>query len=164
MTVRCPVRFGNGRRAWLRLCAVFGIALAVPGCAVKGYDLGWRVEDRFAPLLGTPLDSASGCRWVRGRDVSDGCRALLSDLDRVLAGTRLQAGQPGLSCRGSVCSYRNAFQRRDIGLALILPVYRKITVREVRARFERTDGRWQVAELVVLDAPPPTYGPVRIGG
>ncbi|MEO1491983.1 MAG: hypothetical protein AAFV19_07510 [Pseudomonadota bacterium] len=140
------------------------IAMAMPGCAVKGYDLGWRAEDRFAPSLGVPLDAASGCRWREGDVRSTGCTGLIADIDRELAASRLTAEAPGLRCEGTVCSYRNVYERRDVGLALIVPVYRKIVVREVRARFEKRAGQWRVTEMVVVDTPPPNYGPVRIGG
>lgn len=170
---KCTRMFGQlrnfGHSAWHRAVQVAGLVLLsalVSGCAVRGYDLGWREADRFAEHLGSPLDSASGCRW---RAISDDaetrrCGGLIDDLDRELSVSRHLADQPGLRCEGAICSYRNVYERRDVGLALVVPVYRKIVVREVRARFQRDEGIWRVAEVVVVDTPPPNYGPVRVGG
>lgn len=166
MTGRLCRILGNRPGRLVKLFALLGVAALVPGCAVKGYDLGWRVEDRFSAHLGVPLDTVSGCRWRTAASAAAAvaCDGLIAELDRELAASRLLEDQPGLRCNGAVCSYRNVYERRDVGLAFIVPVYRKIVVREVRARFENLKDRWRVTEVVVVDTPPPNYGPVRIGG
>lgn len=70
----------------------------------------------------------------------------------------------GARCSADNCSYGNAYERRDVGLALVLPVFRKVVLREVHAHFSRElDGRWALDALSVGDVPPPNYGPLRIG-
>ncbi len=145
------------------------LLLLLGACAVKGYDLGWRSDDRLAGLLGAPLDGIAPCRSEPGVPPRrTPCQVLLSALEAELRALSPRSNAPealGAECRVDKCSYANAYERRDVGLAAILPVYRKIPLRMVRIRFERgADGGWSVTGLSVLDQAPPNYGPVRIGG
>ncbi|MEM0990114.1 MAG: hypothetical protein AAGK00_14650 [Pseudomonadota bacterium] len=71
----------------------------------------------------------------------------------------------GFRCQSQRCTYANQWERRDIGAATIIPVYRKTVLREVRLAAERgEDGVWRVSGLSVRDLTGPSYGPVRIGG
>ena len=145
------------------------LAALLCGCAVKGYDLGWRVEDRLSPLLGQPLDALGSCRFRHGEGAAPpACAGLVREVRAVLASLPPVAEAPralGARCAADRCQYSNSYQRRDVGLATLLPVYRKVSLRVVRMRLERspTSG-WRLAELVIADTPPPSYGPVRIGG
>ena len=69
----------------------------------------------------------------------------------------------GARCRGDRCTYANVYERRDVGTALIVPVYKRIVLREARLAMLLTDGRWQLDTLSIRDNAPPGYGPVRIG-
>ena len=147
------------------------LSAALAGCAVKGYELGWRDADRIAPLLGRPLDPLAGCRHREGgttaRPARPACDGLIDAVGALAAALPPVEAAPealGARCRASVCTYANVYERRDVGLALVLPVFRKIVLREARGRFVLRDGAWQLADFAVLDLPPPSYGPVRIGG
>lgn len=143
------------------------LALAVSGCAVKGYDLGWRHDGPLTPLLGLPLDGLSACQWASDGSGSDpGCEALALDVNRVLAAQppRPQTIQGlGGRCRGTICTYANTYDRRDVGLAAVIPVYKRVTLREVRMRFALNDGSFSLQALTVRDNAPPGYGPVWVG-
>jgi hypothetical protein len=146
----------------------FLIAAALAGCAVKGYDIGWR-GDPIAALLGRPLDALSGCRHAEGAEPpAPACAGLVRDVRALLASLPPGRDVPevlGARCGADACSYVNAYERRDVGLALVLPVFRKVVLREARARFVRgPDSRWRLDLISVADRAPPTYGPVRIGG
>lgn len=163
-------------RAWSRAwswawswswAALFASALA--GCAVKGYELGWRDADGIAPLLGRPLDASAGCRYARDRAMPDpACRELVRAIEALVAALPPTADAPaalGARCGAGACAYSNVYQRRDAGMALLVPVYRKVALREARARFVRDPGgAWRLDAISVIDPPPPGYGPVRIGG
>jgi hypothetical protein len=145
------------------------LALLPGACAVKGYELGWAREDRLSALLGAPLDGIAPCRLRSAASAPRAsCEAVAAEINRAL-GT-LGAGDKaptalGAKCRADGCSYANRYERRDIGLAAVVPIYRKITLRTVRARLERTPGGlWRLEDLSVLDQAPPDYGPGRIGG
>jgi hypothetical protein len=148
--------------------ALLLLAAAVSACAVKGYELGWRGMDRIAPLLGRPLDRLSGCRHGSGASArAAACRELVSAIEALasdLPPTRDAPEALGARCGASACSYGNAYERRDVGLALVVPLFRKVVLREARARFVRHDGTWRLDALSITDLPPPSYGPVRIGG
>jgi hypothetical protein len=144
------------------------VAAALAGCAVKGYELGWRGDDRIAALLGRPLDALSGCRYAEGVEPrTPACAGLVRDVRAILASLPPGRGFPrvlGARCAPGACSYANVYERRDIGFALVLSLFRKVVLREARARFLReTDGRWRLDLLSVADRAPPAYGPVRIG-
>ena len=152
-----------------RLGALLLLTAALAGCAVKGYELGWREDDRIAALLGRPLDALSGCRYSEGAGTpTAACAGLVRDVRGVLASLPPGRDAPqalGARCGRDACSYVNAYERRDVGVAVVLPVFRKVVLREARARFLRgADGRWQLDILSVADEAPPSYGPVRIGG
>ncbi|HEX6102665.1 MAG TPA: hypothetical protein VF031_06420 [Alphaproteobacteria bacterium] len=138
------------------------------GCAVKGYELGWRDPDRIAPLLGRPLDALGGCRY--GEAVATAaapCAGLAREIDALAAALPPIPAAPealGARCGPDACSYGNAYQRRDLGVALVLPVFRKVVLREARARFVQRAGRWHLDSLAITDVAPPAYGPLRIGG
>ena len=141
---------------------------ALAGCAVKGYELGWRDADRIAPLLGRPLDVLSGCRYDAGAATpTAACTGLVREIGAMAAALPPGRDAPaalGARCGEGVCSYGNAYERRDVGVALVVPVFRKVVLREARARFVGgTDGRWRLDALAVADRPPPDYGPVRVG-
>jgi hypothetical protein len=145
------------------------LAAALAGCAVKGYELGWRDPDRIAPLLGRPLDALAGCRsGQHGSAPGAACARLVREIEAMAAALPPTATAPealGARCGGDACSYANVYERRDVGIALVVPVFRKIVLREARGRFVRGgDGRWRLDALSVTDLPPPGYGPVRIGG
>jgi hypothetical protein len=145
------------------------LAAALAGCAVKGYELGWRDADRIAPLLGRPLDALAGCRYGEGAATpAPACARLVGEVQALAAALPPSADAPealGARCIGSSCSYGNAYERRDVGVALVLPVFRRIVLREARGRFVRSADRgWRLEALSVTDVPPPSYGPVRIGG
>ena len=146
-----------------------GIGLyLLSSCAVRGYELGWRSDNRIAALLGNPLDDLSGCAVSAQTESSSSaaCAALATDVDAILVGkTRPPRPASGFKCRGDVCLYQNVFERRDIGLASIVPINRKIVLREVHIKAERDGaGLWRLASLRIRDTAPPGYGPVRIGG
>lgn len=148
---------------------VLALVLLLSACAVKGYDLGWRDDGRLTPLLGAPGDALSGCTLAEGAaPPSPVCAALGRDLRVLLAELPPAPEAPaalGFRCRGARCSYANVWERRDVGTAAVIPVFRRVGLREVRIAAARAaDGRWQLETLVVRDAPPPTYGPVTIGG
>ena len=151
-----------------RATAPLLLAAALAGCAVKGYELGWRNADRIAPLLGRPLDPLVGCRYRNGAATSAACAGLVREIEAMAAALPPTGDAPealGARCGVGACSYGNAYERRDVGLALVLPVVRKIVLREARARFVRdAEGGWRLDMLTVQDVPPPSYGPVRIGG
>jgi hypothetical protein len=145
------------------------LAAALTGCAVKGYDLGWRNQDAIAPLLGRPLDALASCRYGQGSQTPTvACAELVGDLGAMVSSLPLGRNAPqalGARCGADACSYGNAYERRDVGLALVLPVFRKVVLREARARFLRgPDRRWRLDGLSISDQPPPDYGPIRIGG
>ncbi|MEM6624842.1 MAG: hypothetical protein AAF674_21700 [Pseudomonadota bacterium] len=146
----------------LALCAMPG------GCAVKGYDLGWHTDDALAASFGEPLDALSGCRFERAQQGRPICTELVAELDAALAdlpGRPVAPSTLGFSCHGQRCTYANQWERRDIGAAAVIPVYRKVVLREVRLAAERgDDGVWRVSALSVRDLTGPSYGPVRIGG
>ena len=147
--------------------AVALLALALGGCAVKGYDLGWRHEGPLTPLLGAPLDALSGCRW--SADASGegaACKVLASRLGDVLSA---QPPLPeaiealGARCRGTTCTYANTYDRRDVGLAAVVPVYKRVALREMRMRIVLEEAGARLITLTIRDNAPPGYGPVRVG-
>ena len=105
------------------------IVSATGACAVKGYDLGWRDEDPIAPLLGRPLDALADCRSAEGAPAPvPACAGLVRELGDLVAALPPLADAPtslGARCAGRACSYSNAYLRRDVGLALVVPVFRK---------------------------------------
>lgn len=143
-------------------------ALLLAGCAVKGYDLGWRHEGPLTALLGAPLDALSGCRWSAGEPGGSAeCGAFVADVDRLLA--TLPPGPDALErigarCGAEACTYANIYDRRDVGLATVIPVYKRVALREVRMRIGLDGAVPKVQALTVRDNAPPGYGPVRIGG
>ena len=154
----------------MRRAAVAVLVLAtLAGCAVKGYELGWRTRDRIAPLLGRPLDRLADCRYG-GTVAAPGaaCMALARQVEALVAALPPIPAAPealGARCVADACSYGNAYERRDVGVALVVPIFRRIVLREARARFVRAgEGLWRLDTLAVADLPPPSYGPVRIGG
>lgn len=136
-------------------------------CAVKGYDLGWRKDGRLTGFLGTPLDEISGC--VAGPAVPAprrACEALIRRVDAVLSGLPALAEAPvvlGARCRGDRCTYANVYERRDVGTALIVPVYKRIVLREARLGMVLDAQGWRIETVSIRDNAPPGYGPVRIG-
>ncbi|MFK7945504.1 MAG: hypothetical protein AB8B85_21705 [Paracoccaceae bacterium] len=150
----------------MRLAIVVVAASAfLSACAVKGYDLGWRVEDRLTPLLGTPLDVLSGCRLARDDAVPAGaCAAFVRDVQVLLSNSGGRPEAIGARCGAATCTYANAYDRRDVGIAAVLPVYKRVALREVRMQFAFSEGEFVLQTLSVRDNAPPTYGPVRIGG
>lgn len=149
---------------WLVLLAV-----VLSGCAVKGYDLGWQRDDRLARVLGAPLDGIAPCRVRPDAEPPRAACAALADAItaelREIGPGSLAPEALGAECRADGCRYANRYERRDIGLATILPVYRKIPLRTVRVRIARgSSGGWRLEQLSVLDQTPPDYGPVRVGG
>lgn len=148
------------------ILAPLAAALLIGGCAIKGYELGWRDDDLLAPVLGEPLDAVSGCR-IGGDRVDGGgaCGALGTEIDALLVASGGDPATLGARCADRRCAYANRFERRDAGFATLLPVWRRTVLREVRISFLRgADGRWSIDTLSVTDPPPPAYGPVRIGG
>lgn len=146
-----------------------GIAVCLlSSCAVRGYELGWRADDRIATLLGEPRDALSGCLIGQEtpREPSGPCRAVAREITAILSETGGRAGAlSGFRCRETICIYQNVFERRDIGLASIVPVNRKIVLREAHVTAERgSSGAWRLVGLRIRDNAPPGYGPVRIGG
>ena len=152
-------------RAWLALLV---LVLLTGGCAVKGYDLGWRLEGRLTAHLGQPLDALAGCVIAPGApDPPAACRALDGRIAAELAALPPLANAPtalGARCDAERCTYANVYERRDVGTALIVPVYKRIVLREARIGMVLDDGRWRVETLSVRDNAPPGYGPVRVGG
>ena len=142
--------------------------LVLSACAVKGYDLGWRKDDAIAPLLGAPLDALSGCVVAPSAPAPNrACRALAEDIEARLAALPRIARAPealGARCDRDRCTYANVYERRDVGTALILPVYKRIVLREARIRLLLEQGRWRVEVVSVRDNAPPGYGPVTVGG
>ena len=147
------------------VCAALLLALA--GCAVKGYDLGWRKDDALSALLGRPLDSLSGCQWRRGHaEPGLACAAVIREVRLILADLPPVSNAPevlGARCLQKVCTYANSYQRRDIGLATVLPIYRKVALRQVRMGFVLEGQRWVLETFILRDPAPPTYGPVSVG-
>ena len=139
-------------------------ALLLAGCAVKGYETGWRDDDALSAYLGRPLDALSGCRVGEHRvHGAAACPELRARLVTILA-TQSPASL-GARCDGDRCSYTNRYERRDVGLATVLPIWRRTVMREARILFLRDAGRrWRLEFLSITDPPPPEYGPVRIGG
>ena len=144
------------------------VLLVLSACAVKGYDLGWRKDGRLTGLLGAPLDRLSGCVVSPAASAAPPeCRAFVARLDAELAELPPQAGAPelyGARCDAERCTYANVYERRDVGAALIIPVYKRIVLREARVGMVLEDGRWRVEFLSVRDNAPPGYGPVTVGG
>ena len=149
---------------------VIAVALTalLMGCAVKGYDLGWRKEGPLTALLGAPLDNLSGCRWRVGEpEPPADCQTLMRRVDQVLAELPRSAQAPetlGATCRDGACTYANTYDRRDVGAALIVPIYKRVSLRETRMGFALIAGTWRVRLLTVRDVAPPGYGPVQLGG
>lgn len=143
-------------------------ALLVGACAIKGYDLGWRKDGRLSAHLGAPLDALSGCAIGPDGQARDrSCAAVKAGIETELSALPAQPGAPevlGARCRDDRCSYANVYERRDVGTALILPVYKRIVLREARLGMVLAGGRWQLDTLSIRDNAPPGYGPVRIGG
>ena len=144
------------------------LALVLSACAVKGYDLGWQKTGPFSELLGSPRDALSGCTWRPDEAAgSAACRSLVADIGRVLSGLPATTNAPealGATCRAEGCAFSDAYLRRDVGAAAIVPVYKRVVLREARMRFQRGAAGWQLAGLSIRDVAPPGYGPVRIGG
>ena len=142
--------------------------LVLSACAVKGYDLGWRLDDRLAVHLGRPLDALAGCVIAPEAPEPPGeCRVLEGRIAGELAALPPLANAPealGARCDGARCTYANVFERRDVGTALVIPVYKRIVLREARIGMALKGGRWQVEFLSVRDNAPPGYGPVTVGG
>ena len=135
---------------------------------MKGYELGWRDADRIALLLGRPLDGLGGCRYGDGiPPPGPDCAGLVSEIEGMAAAlppTRDAPEALGARCGEEACSYGNVYLRRDVGVALVLPVFRKVVLREARGRFVRpANGRWRLDAFSLTDLPPPSYGPVRVG-
>lgn len=144
------------------------LVLVLSACAVKGYDLGWRKQGALADMLGAPLDGLADCTVAPAAPAPSGvCAALsgsLSDLARDLPPVVDAPVVLGARCRGTRCTYANVYERRDIGAALVVPVYKRIVLREARIGFARSVEGWRVEMLTIRDTLPPDYGPVRIGG
>ena len=70
----------------------------------------------------------------------------------------------GARCDAERCTYANVYERRDVGTALVIPVYKRIVLREARIGMVLADGRWQVEYLSIRDNAPRGYGPVTVGG
>lgn len=149
------------RWAALALIAILG------GCAVKGYDLGWRTADRLTPLLGSPGDALSGCRVQEGRAGAPLCQDTARDIGALVGALPPTPDAPvslGFRCSRDRCSYSNAWDRRDVGTAAFLPVIQRVVLREVRIAAERDpEGAWRLGTLSIRDGTGPSYGPVRIG-
>ena len=150
------------------LLVLLMLAPVLGACAVKGYDLGWRLDGRLTVHLGRPLDPLAGCVVApEAPDPPPECRTLESRLSQELAALPPLANAPealGARCSGARCTYANVFERRDVGTALVIPVYKRIVLREARIGMVLEDGRWRVEFLSIRDNAPPGYGPVTFGG
>lgn len=144
------------------------LAVLLTGCAVKGYDLGWRKNGALTASFGTPLDPFAGCRLAP--DIATDrkpCqtlrRSLQSRLDMLAPATEA-AVAAGARCDEDRCTYADVYERRDVGTAVVIvPILKRIVLREGRVSFALQGGSWQLISATIRDSAPPGYGPVRVG-